>query len=302
MKLQTPRLDRRYSIGTARFEAETLKPGLYLVATPIGNLGDITLRAMATLAAADALLCEDTRTTGKLLQRYAITNTLHPYHEHNAAKVRPAIIEKLKQGGTFALVSDAGMPLISDPGYRLVADSIAAGITISVCPGASAVLAGLTLSGLPSDRFTFLGFLPGKLGERQQLYSEFANFRSTLVFFESPKRILATLAEIEQAWPRRKLALARELTKLHEEVLLGKARELHSALAARNAIKGEITVIVAPPPEREAASPEEIDSAINEALTCLPAGRAAAEVARRFRLSKKEIYARILAQRTGEDG
>ncbi len=301
MTLQKPRSDRRYSIGAAEFEAEKLEAGLHVVATPIGNLGDMTIRGLATLAAADAILCEDTRTTAKLLERYGIRTKLLPYHEHNAAKVRPGILEKLKSGMALALVSDAGMPLVSDPGYRLVADALAAGIAVTACPGPSAVLTGLALSGLPTHRFTFLGFLPAKAGDRKRLYAEFANVKSTLVLFESPHRIVATLAEIEAAWPGRKLAVARELTKLHEEVLRGSARELRESLAARAAVKGEITVIAGPPPEHIAVSGEEIDAAIAEALKTMPAGRAAAEIARRFDLGKKEVYARILARKAPAD-
>ncbi len=302
MTLQKPRSDRRYSIGAAQFEAETLEAGLHVVATPIGNLGDITIRALATMAAADAILCEDTRTTAKLLERYGIRTKLRPYHEHNAAKVRPALLEKLKSGLALALVSDAGMPLISDPGYRLVAEALDAGIAVTACPGPSAVLTGLAVSGLPTDRFTFLGFLPAKAGERQRLYVEFASLESTLVFFESPHRIVATLGEIEVAWPGRRLAVTRELTKLHEEVLRGSAGQLRETLAARASIKGEITVVAGPPPEPVAALGEEIDAAISEALETMPAGRAAAEVARLFDLGKKEVYARILARKTAADG
>ena len=301
MTLQNPRSDRRYSIGAAEFEAEKLGPGLHVVATPIGNLRDITIRALATLAAADAILCEDTRTTAKLLERYAIRTKLLPYHEHNAAKVRPGIIEKLRSGMALALVSDAGTPLVSDPGYRLVAEALASGIAVTACPGPSAVLTGLALSGLPTDRFTFLGFLPARAGDRKRLYAEFARLQSTLIFFESPHRIVATLAEIEEAWPGRQFAVARELTKLHEEVLRGNAGELREALAARAAIKGEITVVAGPPQEQPAASEEEIAAAIEEALETMPAGRAAAEIARRFDIGKKEIYARILARKTAAD-
>lgn len=297
MTLQKLRTDRRYSIGAAQFDAEKLVPGLYVVATPIGNLGDITIRALATLAAADAILCEDTRTTAKLLERYAIRTKLLPYHEHNAAKVRPGIIEKLRSDMALALVSDAGMPLVSDPGYRLVAEAATSGIAVTTCPGPSAVLTGLVLSGLPTDRFTFLGFLPTRAGERKRLYAEFAGLKSTLIFFESPHRIVATLAEIETAWPGRKIAVTRELTKLHEEVLRGSAGELGERLAARASIRGEITVVAGPPPENISASDNEIDAAIAQALETMPAGRAAAEIARRFALGKKEIYARILARK-----
>ncbi len=149
-----------YHIGAAKFEADSLAPGLYLVATPIGNLGDITVRALATLAAAETVLCEDTRTSSKLMARYGIKARLEPYHEHNAAKARPHILERLKAGAAIALISDAGTPLVSDPGYRLVSEAVALGIAVTSCPGPSAVMAGLALSGLPTDRFLFLGFPP----------------------------------------------------------------------------------------------------------------------------------------------
>ena len=169
MKPQTLSAPRRYSIGASQFEAEKLAPGLYVTATPIGHLGDVTLRALATMAAADILLCEDTRTTGRLLERYGIRTRLMAYHEHNAAKVRPGILRSLGEGQAIALVSDAGMPLVSDPGYRLVAECVANEIPVTAIPGASAVLTALALSGLPTDRFAFLGFLPAKSGERKKL-------------------------------------------------------------------------------------------------------------------------------------
>jgi len=254
MTKEPPQRHRRYSIGASGFEADSLGPGLYIVATPIGNLGDMTLRGLATLAAADAVLCEDTRITARLLERYAIRVPLSPYHEHNAAKVRPGILARLKDGACIALVSDAGMPLVSDPGYRLVREAIAEGIPVTACPGPSAVLTGLALSGLPSDRFAFFGFMPQKSGERKRLLGEIAALRATLVFFDSPHRICDT------------------------------------------AVKGEITLLLGPA-EAEAQAPREEDlaAAIAEALKTHSASRAAAEIARRHGLSKKEIYDRILA-------
>lgn len=283
---------RRYSIGAAQFEAQNLGPGLHLVATPIGNLGDITVRALATLAAAETILCEDTRTTSKLLTRYAIKTRLSPYHEHNAAKVRPHILERLAAGAAIALVSDAGMPLVSDPGYRLVAEAVERNIPITACPGPSAVLTGLALSGLPTDRFGFFGFLPAKAGERQRLYAELINLPMTLIFFESPHRIIDTLREMAEGLPRRAFALTRELTKLHEEVLRGSPAEIADALAARESVKGEITLIAGPP---SAALIEASDADIREALAAMPASKAAADIAKRFNTGKKDIYARILA-------
>ncbi len=290
-----------YIIGANRHEAEPLAPGLYLVATPIGNLGDITLRALSTLAAADTVLCEDTRTSGKLMERFAIRTKLSPYHEHNAQKVRPHILERLEQGAAIALISDAGMPLVSDPGYRLVKEAAERGIPVTTCPGPSAVLTGLALSGLPTDRFLFAGFLPQKPGERRKLLDELKAIRATLIFFESPHRIAETLNAIAEALPGRSVAVARELTKLHEEVLRGKASEVAATLGARPAVKGEITLMVGPPAEDETqASEADIEAAIEDALKILPASKAASEVARRFNVNKADIYQRILARKGGD--
>ncbi len=286
---------KTYIIGAARFEAESIAPGLYVVATPIGNLGDITIRALATMASADVILCEDTRTSGKLMERFAIRTKLSPYHEHNAQKVRPAIIARLKQGAAIALISDAGMPLVSDPGYRLVKEAAEQGIPITACPGPSAVLTGLALSGLPTDRFTFAGFVPQKQGERKKFFAEFEKLRSTLIFFESPHRIIETLQDIETALPGRAIAVTRELTKLHEEVLRGTAGEIAASLSARASVKGEITLIVGPPGEEEAAPDDIVNDAIAAALESMSASKAASDIARRFNLNRSDIYQRILS-------
>jgi 16S rRNA (cytidine1402-2'-O)-methyltransferase len=289
-----------YIIGAHRFEADPIAPGLHVVATPIGNLGDITLRALATLAAADTILCEDTRTSGKLMERFAIRTRLAPYHEHNAQKVRPEILERLSQGAAIALISDAGMPLVSDPGYRLVTEAVALGIPVTACPGPSAVLTGLALSGLPTDRFLFAGFVPQKQGERKRLLAEFARLKATLVFFESPHRIVETLHALAQALPGRSVAVTRELTKLHEEVLRGTAEEIAAQLESRASIKGEITLIIGPPGEEEAVSEDDLDAAIRQALSVMPASKAASELAKRFNLNRADIYQRILATKDGD--
>ena len=269
-----------------------------MTATPIGHLSDVTLRALATMAAVDVLLCEDTRTTGKLLERYGIRNRLMPYHEHNAAKVRPAILKALGEGQAIALVSDAGMPLVSDPGYRLVADCVANAIPVTAIPGASAVLTALALSGLPTDRFAFLGFLPTKSGERKKLLTEFMNVKTTLIAFESPHRIVDALVDMTSVLGNRRVAVTRELTKLHEEVLRGTASEVQNILSARASVKGEITLVIAPPEQNAVqASDETIEAAIDEALKSMPAAKAAADIAKRFELAKKDIYARILARK-----
>ena len=292
-------LTRSYIIGAHRYEAEPLAPGLYVVATPIGNLGDITVRALATLAAAETVLCEDTRTSGKLMERFAIKTKLSPYHEHNAQKARPHILERLQQGATIALISDAGMPLVSDPGYRLVKEAVELGIPVTACPGPSAVLTGLALSGLPTDRFLFAGFVPQKQGERRRLFEEFAKLKATLIFFESPHRIIETLHDLAMALPGRAVAVTRELTKLHEEVLRGTASEIAEQLAARASVKGEITLLVGPPQEDEAGSDEDLDDAITQALASMPASKAASELAKRFNLNRQDIYQRILARKDG---
>ena len=292
-------LTRSYIIGAHRFEAEPLAPGLYVVATPIGNLGDITVRALATLAAAETVLCEDTRTSGKLMERFVIKTKLSPYHEHNAQKARPHILERLQQGATIALISDAGMPLVSDPGYRLVKEAVELGIPVTACPGPSAVLTGLALSGLPTDRFLFAGFVPQKQGERRRLFEEFAKLKATLIFFESPHRIIETLHDLAMALPGRAVAVTRELTKLHEEVLRGTAFGIAEQLAARASVKGEITLLVGPPQEDEAVSDEDLDEAITQALASMPASKAASELAKRFNLNRQDIYQRILARKDG---
>ena len=289
-----------YIIGAHRFEAEPLAPGLYVVATPIGNLGDMTIRALATLAAAEIVLCEDTRTSGKLMERFAIKTRLWSYHEHNAQKVRPEILERLKQGATIALISDAGMPLVSDPGYRLVKEAAELGIPVTACPGPSAVLTGLALSGLPTDRFLFAGFVPQKQGERKKLFSEFAKLKATLIFFESPHRIVETLHDLATTLPDRHVAVTRELTKLHEEVLRGNAGEIAAQLEERAAVKGEITLLVGPPEGEEEVSETELETAITQTLAEMPASKAASELAKRFNLNRSDIYQRILARREGD--
>ncbi|MCB1379200.1 MAG: 16S rRNA (cytidine(1402)-2'-O)-methyltransferase [Alphaproteobacteria bacterium] len=294
---------RRYVIGSASFEADSLAPGLYIVATPIGNLGDITIRALATMAAADAILCEDTRTTAKLLARFGMRVPLAPYHEHNAAKVRPGILARLRDGARIALVSDAGMPLVSDPGYRLVREAVDEGIAVTACPGPSSVLAGLALSGLPTDRFAFFGFVPQKAGDRRHLFAEMEGLRATLILFESPHRIAGTLAEIAAAFPGCEVAVARELTKIHEEVLRGSAADVAARLAERPAVKGEITLLIGPPPDTPPAPEQaEVVAAIRDALEAMSASNAAAEISRRFGLAKKQVYAQILAMKDAGDG
>jgi 16S rRNA (cytidine1402-2'-O)-methyltransferase len=287
--------ERSYHIGSHRFEAQSIDAGLHVVATPIGNLGDITIRALNVLAAAEYILCEDTRITSRLLERYGIRNTMKPYHEHNAEKVRPAIITALQEGKSFALVSDAGVPLVSDPGYRLVQACIAEGISVTGIPGASAVLTALTLSGLPTDTFTFIGFLPQKSKARIELLHSFKSVPTTLIAFESPHRILEALADITTAFGERPIAMARELTKLHEEVLRGSAEEVLAVLTARESVKGEICIVIGPPQDETVSiSDDDILDAINAALIEHAPSKAANLVAKSLGLTKDDIYARIL--------
>ena len=291
-------VERSYHIGTAEYPALRLEAGLHITATPIGNLGDITLRALATLAAAEVVLCEDTRVSARLLDRYAIRAITKPYHEHNAEAVRPAIIDALKNGAAYALISDAGVPLVSDPGYRLVTACVEAGIKVHSLPGASSTLTALTLSGLPSDAFTFIGFLPQKEKARLDYLTRFKQVPSTLIAFESPHRVLGGLADIAAVFPNRIMALCRELTKLHEEVLRGSASEIHTILAARESIKGEIVLVIAPPTSEQEVAPDDvIESAITTALKEHSASKAAAIVSKEFDLAKEDIYARILRRK-----
>jgi 16S rRNA (cytidine1402-2'-O)-methyltransferase len=218
-------------------------PGLYLVATPIGNAEDVTLRALRLLAAADVIACEDTRVTAKLLARHGIARPLTSYHEHNAGRAGPLLIERLEKGEIVALVSDAGMPLISDPGHRLVRACVDEGIDVRVVPGPSAVTAALAVSGLPSDRFVFEGFLPRKSGDRRERLRSLADELRTIVLFESPVRLETLLRDVLEEVGDRRVAVARELTKLHEEVVRGRASEVLARIAGAEP-KGEVVVVV----------------------------------------------------------
>src|SRR5688572_3285015 len=223
---------RRYTVAGQAFEAPQLSPGLYVVATPIGNLRDITLRALEILAAADLVACEDTRVTRKLFDHYGLSAPLIAYHDHNAETARPKILDKLAAGGIVALVSDAGTPLISDPGYRLVREARAAGHTVTAAPGPSSALMALTVAGLPTDRFFFEGFLPAKETARRTRIGELARIPATLVLFESGPRLSATLADLAAGLGARDAAIARELTKLHEEIRRGDLATLAADYAA----------------------------------------------------------------------
>ncbi len=269
------------------------KPGLYIVSTPIGNLGDITLRALQIVQAADSVFCEDTRVTQKLFKHYGISNTLRPYNDHNAAKVLPSILRALEEEKTIALVSDAGTPLISDPGYKLLTAAQQKNIYTTIIPGASSVIAALSLSGLPTDRFMFLGFLPPRTGARRTALEEAHATSATLIFFETARRLRACLEDIQQVMgDTRSVVIARELTKLHEEIITGTAQEL---LARFDTIttKGEIVLLLGPP-KKQAASQETLDAALKNALKTLSVKDASAHIAKEYDIPKKQAYARAL--------
>ena len=238
---------RTFSIGSHVLTAPKPVPGLYLVATPIGHLGDITLRALETLAGVDIIACEDTRITRRLTERYAIAAELKPYHEHNAALARPKILERLGQGASIALVSDAGTPLISDPGFKLVREVCAAGHPVIAVPGPSSVLSALSVAALPTDRFFFEGFLPAKEYARRARLTELARIDATLVMFESGNRVQDTLADLADIMGGRDAAICRELTKLHEEVKRAPISELAEAAGSLET-RGEFVLVIGPPP------------------------------------------------------
>ncbi|MFI0842783.1 16S rRNA (cytidine(1402)-2'-O)-methyltransferase [Mesorhizobium sp. IMUNJ 23232] len=281
-------------VGQAEIPARPLEAALYLVATPIGNLGDITLRALETLAAADVLACEDTRVTRVLLDRYGIRQRPTPYHEHNAAEAGPRLIEALSEGRSVALVSDAGTPLVSDPGFRLVEQALAAGIRVVPIPGPSAVLAALTASGLPSDTFLFAGFLPVKDGQRRARLEELKAVPATLIFFESPRRLADTLAAMADVYGERKAAVGRELTKAFEEMRTGTLAELAEFYAAADTPKGEIVVCVGPPAAEAPLDAHDIDRLLLSLAAEMPASKAAAEAARMTGGRKPDLYRRLM--------
>ena len=269
---------------------------LYVVATPIGNLEDITYRAVRVLREVELIACEDTRQTHKLLEHYGIQKPTISYHEHNEAERSADLVARLLNGTTIALVSDAGMPLVSDPGYRLVHAAVENGIPVQPIPGPSATLTALAASGLPTDSFRFGGFLPHKPGQRAKLLESLAGEQATLIFYEAPHRVLEALQAIETVLGPRPVVVARELTKIHEEFLRGTAAEIRAQLESRDAIKGEMTLLIgkatAPPPD---------DTPLQEAVDALvragtPKMDAIKQVARRRGLSKREVYDHIVGQ------
>nr|WP_298896317.1 16S rRNA (cytidine(1402)-2'-O)-methyltransferase [uncultured Altererythrobacter sp.] len=270
--------------------SEPLRPGLYIVATPIGNLGDVTLRAVDILSNCDAVACEDTRVTGKLLKHLGTHKPLIRYDDHASEQASLTIVERARSEA-IALVSDAGTPLISDPGYRLVKAAREAGVAVTTLPGACAAIAGLTMSGLPNDRFLFAGFLPTKEKARANALAELTSIDATLIFYESGPRLVKSLNAIADIWPTREVAVARELTKLYEECRSGTAAELADHYTA-NPPKGEIVLMVGPPDE--SASDVDPDELLREALATMKISQAAAQVAKATGLDRKVLYARAM--------
>jgi 16S rRNA (cytidine1402-2'-O)-methyltransferase len=283
-----------YVVAGHRLTAPKARPGLYLVATPIGNLGDITLRALETLAGVDIIFCEDTRITRRLAERYGLGADLAAYHEHNAEAVRPRILQQLAEGAAIALVSDAGTPLISDPGYKLVREACAAGHPVIALPGPSAVLAALSVAALPTDRFFFEGFLPSKQQARRTRLSELARIDATLVVFEAGSRVQDTLADLADVMVGRQAAICRELTKMHEEVLRGATSDL-AAGAATLETRGEFVLVIGPPSgDAEVLTQDALDGILKDLLQRTSVKDAVMHAVELSRRPRREVYARAL--------
>jgi 16S rRNA (cytidine1402-2'-O)-methyltransferase len=294
---------KTYVLAGRPVEPPRLAAGLHLVATPIGNLRDVTLRALETLAAADVIACEDTRVTHRLLDHYGITTPLTPYHEHNAAAARPKLLARLAAGEAVALVSDAGTPLISDPGFKLVRAAGEAGYPVNAVPGASAALAALTVSGLPTDRFLFEGVLPAKDSQRRARIAELAGIPATLILYESGPRVARTLAALASELGARQAAICRELTKLHEEVRRGDLVSLARDYEGDAETRGEFTIVVAAPAD-DAGAPdaEAVDALLRRALRHATVKDAVSEVSAATGRPRREIYQRALAlDESGDD-
>ncbi|OBX20219.1 16S rRNA (cytidine(1402)-2'-O)-methyltransferase [Erythrobacter sp. QSSC1-22B] len=281
---------------TASSVPEPLEPGLYIVATPIGNLGDITMRAADVLRRCDGVACEDTRVTGKLMKHLGISKPLWRYDDHSEHRDRGRLVESMRSRAV-ALVSDAGTPLVSDPGYRLVNDCRAEGIAVTVLPGPCAAIAGLSVSGLPNDRFLFAGFLPSKDKARRDVLAELADIDSTLIFYETSPRLTKSLAAIRDILPDREIAVGRELTKMHEELRRGLADGLIAWFDAHPP-KGEIVLLIGPPLE-QLASEADADALLLAALETSKASQAVAQVAKATGLDRKLLYARAMELKRG---
>jgi 16S rRNA (cytidine1402-2'-O)-methyltransferase len=267
-----------------------------VVATPIGNAADITLRALDVLMRADAVVCEDTRVTGRLLARHGVSTPMLSYHEHNAEHMRPVLLGRVRSGEALALVSDAGTPLVSDPGFKLIRAAIAEGLAVTALPGPSALLTALVLSGLPTDRFLFAGFLPPKGAARRAAVTELKPVRATLIVYEAPQRLVETLSDLAQVLGGRDAAVARELTKLFEEVRRGPLPELAAHYAEAGPPKGEIVIVIGPPTDDEnEAKPADLDALLGEALGRASLKEAVAAVAAATGQPRRIVYARALA-------
>lgn len=275
-------------------KCQTLAPALYLVATPIGNLADITLRALDVLAGVDIIACEDTRITGRLLSRYNIATGTVAYHEHNAEHVRPRLLRDLQAGKRIALVSDAGTPLISDPGYKLVNEAVACSIAVVPLPGASSVMAALCASGLPTNRFLFAGFLSPKEQARRKTLEELASISATLVFFESPRRLADTLSAMSHVMAEREAVVGREITKLYEEFRRGTVKQLSGYYAQAEEPKGEVVLMIGPPAARLAVYDEQVEALLLRELATSSVKDAASKIARETGLPRQELYAHAL--------
>ena len=285
---------RTFSIGSHVLTAPKPVPGLYLVATPIGHLGDITLRALETLAGVDIIACEDTRITRRLTERYAIAAELKPYHEHNAALARPKILERLGQGASIALVSDAGTPLISDPGFKLVREVCAAGHPVIAMPGPSSVLTSLSVAALPTDRFFFEGFLPAREHARRTRLTELARIDATLVMFESGNRVQGTLADLAEIMGGRDAAICRELTKMHEEVKRAPISELAEAAGSLET-RGEFVLVIGPPPaDAQVMAEDKLDELLRASLQRDSVKDAVAHAVELSGRPRRAVYARAL--------
>lgn len=272
-----------------------LAPGLYLVATPIGNLGDITLRAIDILRGADLIACEDTRITRRLLSHYDINTPTTAYHDHNAPAALPRLIKRLQKGEIVALVSDAGTPLISDPGYRLVQAAIGADIPVTTAPGPVAAIAALSLAGLPTDSFLFSGFLPPKQGPRRQRLEALSTVPAALIFYESPRRVPATLADMADLWGNRPAAVVRELTKIYEEVRRGSLTELAAAFEESGPPRGEVVLVVGPPAPQAALDDGQIDAMLGQTLATMSLRDAVDHVAAASGRPRRDVYRRALS-------
>jgi 16S rRNA (cytidine1402-2'-O)-methyltransferase len=292
-RVETPlrRIVARAGESLSELIARPLPPGLYLVATPIGNLADISLRALAVLARAGLIAAEDTRHSKKLLTHFAISGKMTPYHEHNAERERPKLLSRLRSGQSIALISDAGTPLISDPGYKLVREALDAGISVTSIPGASSVLAALTSSGLPTNTFVFAGFLPSKQGARKSRLEELKDVPATLILFETGPRLAASLTDMAVALGAREATIAKELTKLHESLRRGSLDRLAGEMQSEGALKGEFVVVVAPPSvDKNEVSDAKIVEQLEKAVNVESLRDAVRSVAEVLQVPRSRVY------------